>query len=199
MLIKVLLYMKAYLSQCERDERGELMSAGIVDIQCQLIKKAKLGDTKAFSQLYAEIYKDLYRFALYMTKHTQDAEDAVSEAVISAYENISGLKKENSFKSWMFTILNNECKKILRKNGNTSNQVSEEDAKDLGAEEIDFAQRHDVKKAFESLEEEEQTIVAFSVFGGFRSEEIAEMLGKNPGTVRSRKSRAFGKMREMLD
>ena len=96
-----------------------------------------------------------------MTKHTQDAEDAVSEAVISAYENISGLKKENSFKSWMFTILNNECKKILRKNGNTSNQVSEEDAKNLGAEEIDFAQRHDVKKAFESLEEEEQTIVAF--------------------------------------
>ena len=120
------------------------MSAGIVDIQRQLIKKAKLGDTKAFSQLYAEIYKDLYRFALYMTKHTQDAEDAVSEAVISAYENISGLKKENSFKSWMFTILNNECKKILRKNGNTSNQVSEEDAKNLGAEEIDFAQRHDV-------------------------------------------------------
>ena len=166
------------------------MSAGIVDIQRQLIKKAKLGDTKAFSQLYAEIYKDLYRFALYMTKHTQDAEDAVSEAVISAYENISGLKKENSFKSWMFTILNNECKKILRKNGN---------AKNLGAEEIDFAQRHDVKKAFESLEEEEQTIVAFSVFGGYRSEEIAEMLGKNPGTVRSRKSRAFGKMREMLD
>ena len=54
------------------------MSAGIVDIQRQLIKKAKLGDTKAFSQLYAEIYKDLYRFALYMTKHTQDAEDAVS-------------------------------------------------------------------------------------------------------------------------
>ena len=39
MLIKVLLYMKAYLSQCERDERRELMSAGIVDIQRQLIKK----------------------------------------------------------------------------------------------------------------------------------------------------------------
>ena len=56
MLIKVLLYMKAYLSQCERDERRELMSAGIVDIQRQLIKKAKLGDTKAYTQLYAEIY-----------------------------------------------------------------------------------------------------------------------------------------------
>lgn len=43
MLIKVLLYMKAYLSQCERDERRELMSAGIVDIQRQLIKKSEVG------------------------------------------------------------------------------------------------------------------------------------------------------------
>ena len=180
-------------------EGRENMSAGIVDIQSRLIKKAKQGDTKAFSQLYAEIYKDLYRFALYITKHPQDAEDAVSEAVISAYENISGLKKENSFKSWMFTILNNECKKVLRKNGSTSDQVNEEEARHLGAEEIDLAQRHDVKKAFESLEEEDQTIIAFSVFGGYRSEEIAEMLGKNPTTVRSRKSRAFRKMREMLN
>ena len=157
------------------------MSAGIVDIQRQLIKKAKLGDTKAFSQLYAEIYKDLYRFALYMTKHTQDAEDAVSEAVISAYENISGLKKENSFKSWMFTILNNECKKILRKNGNTSNQVSEEDAKNLGAEEIDFAQRHDVKKAFESLEEEEQTIVCIFRIRRIQKRRNSRDAGEEPG------------------
>ena len=175
------------------------MSAGIVDIQRQLIKSAEVGRYLRFFGSCMLRFIKICIGLRFMTKHTQDAEDAVSEAVISAYENISGLKKENSFKSWMFTILNNECKKILRKNGNTSNQVSEEDAKNLGAEEIDFAQRHDVKKAFESLEEEEQTIVAFSVFGGYRSEEIAEMLGKNPGTVRSRKSRAFGKMREMLD
>ena len=51
-----------------------------------LIRRAKRGDIKAFSQLYARIYKDLYRFALYMTRHTQDAEDAVSEAVLSAWK-----------------------------------------------------------------------------------------------------------------
>lgn len=44
------------------------MSEGMTDIQHHLIRKAKQGDPKAFSQLYAEIYKDLYRFAFYMTK-----------------------------------------------------------------------------------------------------------------------------------
>ena len=80
-----------------------------------LIRRARRGDIKAFSQLYARIYKDLYKFALYMTRHTQDAEDAVSEAVLSAYENLSNLRKEDSFRSWMFTILNNCCKKMLRR------------------------------------------------------------------------------------
>lgn len=46
-------------------------------------------DAKAFTELYRSVYKELYRFALCMMKHPQDAEDAVSEAVISAYENIS--------------------------------------------------------------------------------------------------------------
>ena len=41
-------------------------------------------------------------------------------------------------------------------------------------------------------------IVAFSVFGGYRSEEIAQMLDRNAATVRSRKSRALEKMRSAL-
>ena len=59
-----------------------------------LIRKAQRGDVKAFSELYARIYRELYRFALYTMKHPQDAEDAVSETVIAEYENIHKLKKE---------------------------------------------------------------------------------------------------------
>ena len=45
-------------------------------------------DSKKFAQLYEGIYKDLYRFALCRMRDVQEAEDAVSEAVIAAYENI---------------------------------------------------------------------------------------------------------------
>lgn len=43
----------------------------------ELVRKAKNGDTKAFSLLYAGVCKEMYKFALYMMKHTEDAEDAV--------------------------------------------------------------------------------------------------------------------------
>lgn len=166
----------------------------------ELIRRARRGDVKAFSRLYSTIYKELYKFALYMTKHPQDAEDAVSEAVISAYENMPGLKSEESFRSWMFTILGNQCKKLLKRNQKDLMQKEKYSDRENTAEfhEPDYAQWHDVKRAFELLDEEEQYIVAFSIFGGYQSDEIARMLGKNAATVRSRKYRALEKMRGAL-
>ena len=42
----------------------------------KLVRRAKRGDVDAFAELYAGIYKDMYRFALYTLRNTSDAEDA---------------------------------------------------------------------------------------------------------------------------
>ena len=49
-----------------------------------LVLVAKKGDKDAFAQLYQHIYKDLYKFAYYVLKNDQDAQDAVSDAVMDA-------------------------------------------------------------------------------------------------------------------
>lgn len=54
-------------------------------------------DARKFAQMYEDVYTDLYRFALCLMKNQQEAEDSVSEAVISAYENIRKLRKEEAF------------------------------------------------------------------------------------------------------
>lgn len=159
-----------------------------------LIRKSRRGDVKAFSELYARIHKDLYKFALYTLKHPQDAEDAVSEAVISAYENLGMLRKEESFRSWIFRILSNQCKKRFR-----GRQKTEELEPEMAAPERDYAELHDVREAFGILSEEERVIVAFSIFGGYQSDEIGSMMEQNPVTIRSKKSRALGKMRSVLE
>lgn len=159
-----------------------------------LIKKACRGDTKAFSELYARIHVELYKFALYTLRHPQDAEDAVSEAVMSAYENIGRLRKAEAFRSWIFQILSNQCKKRFR-----TEQPAGELKPDILEAERDYAQAHDVKAAFGALTEEERMIVAFSVFGGYQSGEIGNMMDMNPATVRSKKTRAFEKMRRVLE
>ncbi len=176
----------------------------------ELIRRAKRGDPKAFSMLYSRNYTDMYRFALYMLGSPHDAEDAVSDTVISAYEGIARLRKDESFRSWIFTILSHRCLKILRGRSREAAALTAEDVLQEGERkgkakdsEPDFARRYerdqDVRDAFSELEEEERLIVSFSVFGGYSSEEIGGMLKMNAATVRSRKSRALGKMRRMLE
>lgn len=160
--------------------------------ELQLIRKAKHGNVKAFSELYARIYQELYRFALYTMKHRQDAEDVVSETVIIAYENMKKLKKEESFRSWIFTILMNQCRKRFKQ------QKTEELKEEIEAEQVISEDNQDLYQAFQTLEDEERIILSCSILEGYSSEEIGNMLDMNPATVRSRKARALEKLRKIL-
>lgn len=150
-------------------------------------------DVNLFAQMYEAVYRDLYRFALCMMKNVHDAEDSVSDAVISAYENIGKLREAEAFKNWIFTILANICKKKLLKMAREQNAVEE------GPEVYpDYGLSLDIRQAFSILSQEEQTIIGLSVFGGYNSKEIGGMLELNPNTVRSKRKRALEKMECVL-
>lgn len=154
-------------------------------------------DANTFAQMYGNVYQDLYRFALCMMGHPQDAEDVVSESVIAAYENIGKLRNKDAFRSWIFTITANKCKK-KRMELSRRRCVSTEEAAPCQQEDKDYGLAIDMRKAFFVLTEEEQRIVGLSVIGGYNSKEIGKMLSLNAGTVRSKRSRALDKMECLL-
>lgn len=159
-----------------------------------LIHQAKQGSAQAFSELYQEVYRDLYRFALYTLKNSHDAEDAVSETVMDAWAQIWGLRREESFRAWIFKILSNKCRQRLKQYVNKTEELSE----DLCDTQRDTAEDMDVKQAFSRLDEEERLILSMRIFGGYSSRETAQMLGMNSNTVRSRQKRALEKMESYL-
>ena len=55
-----------------------------------------------------------------------------------------------------------------------------------------------MRNALNRLPEKDREIIMLDVLGGYRSDENAAMLGMNPNTVRSRKLRAFERIRAML-
>lgn len=151
-------------------------------------------DALAFKELYKTVYQDLYRFALCMMHHPQDAEDAVSEAVLSAYQNIHKLRREEAFRSWIFQILANVCRKKLKSKERTETALQEDHA---SIEPCDGL-RTDIRRAFLILDEEDQLIIGLSIYGGYDSKESGELLKMNPNTVRSRRKRALEKMSWLL-
>lgn len=166
-----------------------------MEIENELVSRAKKGDKEAFSEIYSQIYKDMYRYAYYVLENAEDAEDAVSETVMDAYKSLGKLKDDSLFKNWIFKILSNKCKK---KRKQYLNKTLPLDA-DIKTKEDDCDSRYDMVYAFSSLDEQEKTVVSMAVFAGYKSHEIGEYLNLNPATVRSKLSRALGKIQKKME
>ena len=164
-----------------------------------LILQAKAGDKEAFCALYG-LYKDrLYRYAFYRLQNEDDAEDAVSDCVLSAFIQIGSLKKPEAFSGWIFRILYCECAKITkaqiqqRKNEDLS-EMENLLSSDLSAD----IEKTELQQALSILKENEREIVLLSIVGGFNSREIGKILDMTAGAVRSNLSRSLKKMKDFL-
>lgn len=154
-----------------------------------------------FMLCYEKVYPELYRMAYFYMRNPQEAEDAVQDAVLAAYEKFYQLRDKGKFRQWIMQILVNRCKKRMKtwfRREEDIDSIFVSQGQQL-SEEPDFAMSSAVKQVFFELNEEERFIVALSVFGGYTSEEIAAMLDKNHSTIRSKYRRALQKMRERLE
>ncbi len=163
-----------------------------------LVTKAKNGSADAFGELYGMYAEDLFRFAYYYTGSTALAEDCVSEAVCLAFENLPNLKKNEAFKSWMFKILHNCCKKAQKIKYLHKGDVEISEVRNISTEESDQSEKISLQNAIKKLSDEEREICILYYSSGYTSREIGEILGLKDSTVRSKISRATAKLREML-
>ena len=167
-----------------------------------LAARARDGDAQAFGDLYAMVWRDLYRFAYYYLGNEEDAEDAVQETAMEAYKGISRLKDPAAFRGWIFTILTICCKRRVSSLIHRREQVQLEERPDL-SEEVDESERIsmalETREAIAKLSPDERAVVLLALTGGYKSHEIARVLHMTSGGVRSKLSRALVKLRKYLE
>ena len=155
-----------------------------------------------FMKLYETVYQDLYRVAYYYLGNGADAEDAVQDAVLAAWENFGKLRRKEAFRAWIFQILANVCKKSLRRRAlrgyPSENPLQEGNVEKGTAAEGGLTERLEILELLSGLDEEERMIILLSVFGGYKGEEIAVILKSRHSTVRSRYRRALKKLERKL-
>ncbi len=165
----------------------------------ELVVMAKAGNAKAFAQLYGIYKKKLYSYAFYRLGNAADAEDAVQDCVLSAFEQIDKLKKAEAFSSWIFRILYCCCTSAMKE------QIRQRDTDNIEDYANTFVFTYDetneqteLKQALRVLNDEEREIVLLSVVAGFKSKEIAKISGLTAGSVRSKLSRSLAKLKDEL-
>ena len=165
-----------------------------------LVLKAKSGDKDAFCSLYT-LYKDrLYRYAFYKLQNEEDAKDAVSDCVLSAFVQIGSLKKAEAFPAWIFRILYCSCTAITKKQiENRKNENFEDLENSLISDFESVNEKTELQQALGILKDVERDIVLLSVVGGFSSKEVGKMVDMTSGAVRSNLSRSLKKMKNFLE
>lgn len=150
-------------------------------------------DKQKFTELILANKTAMYRLAYGILRSKADAEDAVSETVLKAYEHLGDLKKPELFKSWIMQIVSNVSKTMLRRNS----RVSLTD--DISCFEAPAVQPDtELWNVVMGLENDQREILILFYYEGFTVKEIASILHVPQGTVKSRLSRAREKLKLQL-
>lgn len=150
----------------------------------------------AFEEIYRLYYDDVYILARRMLKHPEDAQDAVQQSFLRAYERRMTLRDPAHFSGWLFAIVRNECINILRKRkGELSidNLCEEEMAKapkdsvmlpEAYLERTELLQR--VSAAIDELPPLQREALIMFAYSHMSIEEIALATDSKKNTVKSR-------------
>lgn len=176
-----------------------------------------------FEERLTPLLDRLYGTALRLTRHPDDAEDIVAEAVARAWRNLDELRDPERFEAWLFHILTNVFISEWRRRRSHPQHATQAEAPapdELeGADFTLFQQLHqpfllwwgsleeqffnslleqDLKRALDDLPDPFRVVMVLVELRGHRYEEVARLLDIPLGTVRSRLSRARGLLQKAL-
>lgn len=146
-----------------------------------------------FVELTREYTANLYRLALGILHNPADAEDAVAETVLKAYEKIHTLHKRESFKPWLLKIAANEAKSLYIKNRRTTPDDNIEEYMPAFCDEY-----HELWDVVMKLEETYREVVILFFYERLSIKEISRILSIPEGTVKSRLSRGKKQLKQLL-
>ncbi|MCX7876915.1 MAG: sigma-70 family RNA polymerase sigma factor [Melioribacteraceae bacterium] len=167
-----------------------------------LIRRFNKGDQTTFKLLMIK-HKDKVRNLVFLTLGDVDYVDDISQDVfISVYHKLNEFRFESKFTTWLYRITINKCKDYLRKKKVRNIFVAIQDNEtDYGAkpftENIDIPNL--VRSAIDKLPEKLRIPLIMRDIDGFSYKEIADELGTEVGTIKSRIFRARETLKIILE
>lgn len=169
---------------------------------------------EVFEQEFLPQIDALYNFAYHLTYNDADSDDLVQETYVKALRFIDSYQEGTNAKAWLFKILKNAFINDYRKKKKAPNKVdydeivnfhNNDDAThmsghaDLREEMFQGMLGDEVTLALDALAVDFRTVILLCDIEGFSYEEIAKIIDKPIGTVRSRLFRARNMLKNKLE
>ena len=190
-----------------------LPSKVVKDDEGALVAAAKAGDVSAFETLVGRYERKIFRLTQNITQNREDAEDAMQEAFLKAYEHLNNFEGNSRFYTWLVRIAVNQALMKLRKR--RPNQISLDEEIETGEDSIPrevedwgpspeqrYAQNEMsgiLAQVIGELDPSFRTVFQLRDIEELSTEETAEVLGLSVPAVKSRLLRARLKLRQKLN
>jgi RNA polymerase sigma-70 factor (ECF subfamily) len=148
-------------------------------------------DRTDFHQLYEAHARDVYRFAMYLTRSKQEAEDVTAEVFLRAWAGVDAIRHVTA-RAYLIAIARNIARDRMRKARRETGIDREfESSGATGEQRLDFER---TLEALQALPEELREPLTMSAVGGMTYEDVARELGLSLPTVKIRIFRARQKL-----
>jgi RNA polymerase sigma factor (sigma-70 family) len=172
----------------------------------ELVERARDGDAAAFAALVRDHEEIAFRTAYLIARNAPDAEDAAQAGLTNAWRALPRFRRGAPFRPWLLAIVANEARNRRRAAGRreglalrAAHELPSGDAapspegRVLAAE-----QRAELLAALERLSDSDRLVLSCRYLLELGEDETAEVLSVRRGTVKSRTSRALGRLRTEL-
>ncbi|MGC2418142.1 MAG: sigma-70 family RNA polymerase sigma factor [Candidatus Acidiferrales bacterium] len=190
-----------------------LPSTVVKDDESALVAAAKSGDISAFETLVGRYERKIFRLAQNITQNREDAEDAMQESFLKAYEHLGEFQGNSRFYTWLVRIaVNQALMKLRRRRPNvvsldqeldTGEDMMPREVEDWGPSPEDRYGQTELSgilgKVIGELDPPFRVVFQLRDIEELSTEETAEALGLSVPAVKSRLLRARLKLREKLN
>jgi RNA polymerase sigma-70 factor (ECF subfamily) len=145
----------------------------------------------------------MYNVGFRIVNNTEEAEDVLQDAFISAFNNLGSYRGDSTFGAWLKRIVINKAINYLNKR--KPERMPEDERFDVKEEEdVDVLEGfpftvEKVRAAIEALPDGYRSVLSLYLLEGYDHGEIAEILGITESTSKSQFNRAKKKLKELLE
>lgn len=170
----------------------------------QLIERCLIQNQEAQLEIYNRFYKAMYNTAYRILKDTQEAEDIMQEAFLSAFTKMHTLENTAMFSAWLKRITINLSIGALKKNNRLqkvsmdtiSYSLSEtEETDEIGDTQI---KAEEIINSLQKLKPSYRIVLSLHFIEGYDYDEISEIMNLTQGNVRTLISRGKDSLRKKL-
>ena len=172
----------------------------------ELIDRVLAGDTAAYQGLVERYQHMVFTLAVRLLRNRELAEETAQDVFIKAYLGLKGFRGSSKFSTWLYKIAYNrildaagaEGRKPQLRSDLSPDQVSARSIDDTWSQLMERERRSVLDQALERLDTADRSLLSLFYLQEQSLQEVSEIVGLSPGTVKVRLFRARERLKAVL-